>query len=108
MEPFDAVGAWRTRDGGTYGSPIDASGELLDGTTVDGPVALRKALLKNPDLFVTTVTEKLMTYGLGRGLTSSDMPQVRAIVRATRAGGHRFSSIVLGIVNSPSFLGRAG
>jgi mono/diheme cytochrome c family protein len=106
MEPFDAVGAWRTRDGGTYGSPIDASGELLDGTTVDGPVALRKALLKNPDLFVATVIEKLMTYGLGRGLTSSDMPQVRAIVRATKAGGHRFSSIVLGIVNSPSFLGR--
>ncbi|MBM3820221.1 MAG: DUF1592 domain-containing protein [Acidimicrobiia bacterium] len=106
MEPFDAVGAWRTRDGGTYGSPIDASGELLDGTTVDGPVALRKALLKNPDLFVATVTEKLMTYGLGRGLTSSDMPQVRAIVRATKAGGHRFSSMVLGIVNSPSFLGR--
>jgi mono/diheme cytochrome c family protein len=106
MEPFDAVGAWRTRDGGTYGSPIDASGELLDGTMVDGPVALRKALLKNPDLFVATVAEKLMTYGLGRGLTSSDMPQVRAIVRATKAGGHRFSSIVLGIVNSPSFLGR--
>ena len=84
MENFDAVGAWRTRDGGTLGSPIDASGELLDGTKVDGVVTLRQALLRQPDLFVGTVTEKLLTYALGRGLAVYDMPAVRD--RARRRG----------------------
>jgi mono/diheme cytochrome c family protein len=102
MENFDAVGAWRTRDGGTLGSPIDASGELLDGTKVDGVVTLRQALLRQPEIFVGTVTEKLFTYALGRGLSYSDMPTVRAIVRET-APDHRFSTIVLGIVNSTAF-----
>jgi hypothetical protein len=106
MEPFDAVGAWRTKDGGTHGTVIDASGVLLDGTKVDGPVALRKALLKHPEMFAGTVTEKLMTYGLGRGLAFYDMPQVRAIVRQAAATDYRFSSLILGIVNSPSFLMR--
>ena len=102
MENFDAVGAWRTRDGGTLGTPINASGELLDGTKVDGVVTLRQALLRQPEIFVATVTEKLMTYGLGRGLGYYDMPTVRAIVRET-APDYRFTSIVLGIVNSTPF-----
>jgi hypothetical protein len=103
LENFDAVGAWRTRDGGTLGSPINASGELLDGTKVDGVVTLRQALIRNPEIFVGTVTEKLMTYALGRGLAYYDMPTVRAIVRDTAPKGYRFSSIVLGIVNSTPF-----
>ncbi len=102
MENFDAVGAWRTRDGGTLGTPINASGELLDGTKVDGVVTLRQALVRQPEIFVATVTEKLMTYALGRGLAYYDMPTVRAIVRDT-APDHRFTSIVLGIVNSTPF-----
>ncbi|MEP7310852.1 MAG: DUF1592 domain-containing protein [Acidobacteriota bacterium] len=103
MENFDAVGAWRTRDGGTLGSPIDASGELLDGTKVNGVVTLRQALVRNPEIFVGTVTEKLLTYALGRGLGYYDMPTVRAIVRDAAAHDNRFSSIVLGIVNSMPF-----
>ena len=102
MENFDAVGAWRTRDGGTLGSPINASGELLDGTKVDGVVTLRQALVRKPENFVSTVTEKLMTYALGRGLAYYDMPAVRAIVRDT-APDYRFASIVQGIVNSVPF-----
>ena len=84
-------------------SPIDASGELSDGTKVDGVVSLRRALTKEPQLFVSTVVEKLMTYGLGRGVTAHDMPTVRAIVRQTAASDYKFSSIVIGIVRSPQF-----
>ncbi len=87
MENFDAVGAWRTRDGGTLGSPINASGELLDGTKVDGVVTLRQALLRQSDLFVGTVAEKLMIYALGRGLAYYDQPEVRRIVRESAATG---------------------
>ena len=86
MENFDAVGAWRMRDGDSVtgpGTPIDAQGELLDGTKINGVVTLRQALLRQPDLFVGTVTEKLMIYALGRGLQPYDMPSVRAIVRET-------------------------
>ena len=106
MENFDAVGAWRTRDGDSVtgpGTPIDAQGELLDGTKVNGVVTLRQALLRQPDLFVGTVTEKLMIYALGRGLQPYDMPSVRAIVRDTAQSNYRFSSIVMGIVNSTPF-----
>jgi hypothetical protein len=103
LENFDAVGAWRAREGGTGGTPIDASGALLDGTKVSGPVELRKALLKDPDIFVGTLTEKLLTYALGRGLAYFDMPVVRGIVRDTASRQHRFSSIILGIVNSTPF-----
>jgi len=102
LENFDAVGAWRVRDGGTLGTPIDASGELLDGTKVTGVVTLRQALIRQPEIFVGTVTEKLLTYALGRGLGYYDMPTVRAIVRNT-APDYRFTSIVLGIVNSMPF-----
>jgi mono/diheme cytochrome c family protein len=106
MENFDAVGAWRTRDGDSVtgpGTPIDAQGELLDGTKINGVVTLRQALLRQPDLFVGTVTEKLMIYALGRGLQPYDMPSVRAIVRETAPNNYRFSSIVMGIVNSTPF-----
>ena len=85
MENFDAVGRWRERDGGSLGVPIDASGELLDGTKVDGVVSLRRALLRQPELFVGTVVEKLMTYALGRGVAADDMPSVRAIIRDAAA-----------------------
>ena len=103
LENFDAVGAWRARDGGTRGTLVDASGQLVDGTKVDGVVALRAALMREPDIFVSTVTEKLLTYALGRGLTAADMPAVRAIVRDAQRDGYRFSSIVLGVVRSVPF-----
>jgi mono/diheme cytochrome c family protein len=106
LENFDAVGAWRLRDGDSVtgpGTPIDAQGELLDGTRVNGVVTLRQALLRQPDLFVGTVTEKLMIYALGRGLQPYDMPSVRAIVRDTAQDGYRFSSIVMGIIESTPF-----
>jgi hypothetical protein len=103
MENFDATGAWRNRDGGTLGNPIDASGELLDGTKVDGVVTLRQALLRQPDLFVGTVAEKLMIYGLGRGLSASDMPELRKIVRDSAAQNYRFTSLILGVVDSNAF-----
>lgn len=103
LENFDAVGAWRAREGGTWGSPIDASGQLMDGTEVDGPVALRQALLREPETFVRTLTEKLLTYALGRGLGAYDMPTVRAIVQESGRREYRFSSLVLGIAKSLPF-----
>src|SRR6185436_30785 len=106
MENFDAVGAYRTRDGdrvAKMGTPIDAAGQLLDGTKVDGIVSLRQALLRQPEIFVGTVTEKLMIYALGRGLQPYDMPSIRAIVKETAQSNYRFSSIVMGIINSTPF-----
>jgi len=107
LENFDAIGAWRTRDGGTRGTPVDASGQLVDGTKINGVVELRQALLREPQTFVRTTTEKLLTYALGRGLTPSDMPAVRSIVRDSERDMYRFSSIVLGIVRSVPFQMRA-
>jgi hypothetical protein len=100
LENFDAVGAWRTRESGI---PIDASGELTDGTKIDGVAALRDALIKRPDVLVGTMTEKLMTYGLGRTLEHQDMPAVRAIVRSAARDNYRFSAVVRGIVSSVPF-----
>jgi hypothetical protein len=71
LENFDGIGQWRTKEPGGL---IDPSGTLTDGTEVDGPVALRQALLRRPEMFVHTLTEKLMTYGLGRGVEAHDMP----------------------------------
>jgi mono/diheme cytochrome c family protein len=102
LENFDAIGGWRTNDR-FAGETIDPSGVLVDGTTVRGPVDLRNAIMRHPDRFVQTFVERLMTYGLGRSLDGHDMPAVRAIVRAAAADGYRFSSIVLGIVNSAPF-----
>jgi len=100
MENFDAVGAWRIRDAGT---PIDASGELADGTKIDGVMELRKALTKDPELFVGTFTERLLTYALGRGVDYRDMPAVRKIVRQAGGQNDRFSAIVMEIVRSTPF-----
>jgi len=102
LENFDAVGRWRDRDL-EAGTPIDASGVLADGTAVAGPVALRNAILARPNQFVQTLTEKLMTYGLGRSLEYTDMPTVRRIVRQAADDRYRFSALVLGIVESPQF-----
>jgi hypothetical protein len=100
LENFDAVGAWRTEDAGV---PIDASGELTDGTRIDGVVALRNTILARPDLFAGTMTEKLLIYALGRGLDHHDMPVLRGILRAAAAQDYRFSSLILGIVDSAPF-----
>jgi hypothetical protein len=100
LENFDTVGAWRTEDAGV---PIDASGELGDGTKVDGVVTLRQAMMRHPEVFVRTMTEKLMIYALGRGLDDRDMPVVRAVMRDGAAHEYRFSSLVLGIVRSMPF-----
>jgi len=100
LENFDVVGSWRTEDAG---SPIDASGQLVDGSRVDGIVTLRKALLAHPDVFVRTMTEKMLIYALGRGLDARDMPSVRAIMREASARDYRFSSLVLAVVHSTPF-----
>lgn len=99
LENFDAVGAWRTRDSGF---PVDPSGQLVDGTKVDGPSSLRAALLHYSDAYVTNFTGKLLTYALGRGLSASDMPTVRRIIRDA-GEDHRFGSIVLNIAKSAPF-----
>lgn len=101
LEYFDGVGKWRTTS--EAGTKIDASGVLADGSKVDDPVTLRQALLKHPEGFVRTFTEKLLTYALGRGVEYYDMPAVRAIVRDAAREDCRFSSIVLGIVKSTPF-----
>jgi hypothetical protein len=100
MENFDAIGRWRTEE---HGAPIDASARLVDGTEINGMVDLRNALLKYSDRFVQTTTEKLMTYALGRGVEYYDMPTVRAIARGAAKDDYRFSSIILGIVESDAF-----
>jgi mono/diheme cytochrome c family protein len=103
LENFDAIGAWRTRDGGTRGTPIDASGQLVDGTQINGVNELRTALVRDPNVFVQALTERLLTYALGRGLTAADMPAVRTIARDAQRDNYRFSSVVLGIVRSVPF-----
>jgi hypothetical protein len=100
LENFDAVGQWRDSDAG---NPIDASGVLVDGTKVDGPVALRKAIVSRPETFAGTMTEKMLTYALGRGLEYYDMPVVRGIVREMSANDYHFSALIMGIVKSAPF-----
>jgi len=99
LEGFDAVGAGRTRDGR---APIDAEGVFVDGTAVNGPAALRAAVLRRPENFVTVVTEKLLMYGLGRPIDHRDMPTVRAIVGAA-GPNYRLSALVAGVVRSIPF-----
>jgi len=101
LDNFNAVGAWRTVS--ESGDPIDASGVLSDGTKINGPASLREALLSRPNVFVGTLTEKLMTYALGRGLEYYDMPSVRAVVHRAEKNNYKFSSLILGIVNSVPF-----
>jgi hypothetical protein len=100
LENFDLVGAWRDRDGRT---PVDASGQLVDGTRINGPADLRQALLSRSDAFVTTATVRLLTYALGRPVHYDDMPVVRAIVRRGAQNDYHFSSLVLGVVESAPF-----
>jgi hypothetical protein len=100
LENYDAVGRWRDA---VDGKPIDASGGLPDGSNFTGASGLEEALLRHPDAFAATFTEKLLTYGLGRGVESYDAPAVRKIVRQAQAEDFRFSSFILGIVNSTPF-----
>ena len=101
LEHFDAIGRWRAAD--EYGAPVDAAGALADGTAVDGPAALRHAVLAHETSVVRTVTEKLLTYAVGRGMESFDQPAIRRIVHDAEAGGYRWSSIIKGIVESVPF-----
>jgi hypothetical protein len=100
LENFDALGAWRWNDSGF---PVDATGQLVDGTRVDGPASLRRALENHSEAFIRNFTEKLLTYALGRGLEYYDSPAVRAIDREAAKSGNRFSSFVLGVVRSTPF-----
>ena len=101
LENFDAIGKWRANGAG--GGPIDASGAFPDGTGFDGLAGLKAVLLSRHEQFVRTVTEKLATYALGRGLEHYDMPAVRRILREAAAGDYTWSSLVLGIVESTPF-----
>jgi hypothetical protein len=103
LENFDLVGRWRTQEGD---SPIDASGTLIDGTTINGPASLRAAILADPEQFVLAFTQRLMSFAVGRGIDYSDMPAVRAIVRSAQHENYRFSALLLGVIESPQFLQR--
>ena len=101
LENFDPVGRWRASD--ADGKAIDAAGVLADGAKVDGPAALRQVILSRPDAFVTTLTERILTYALGRGVEPADMPVVRGIVKGAAPTNYRLASIVTGIVKSAPF-----
>jgi mono/diheme cytochrome c family protein len=101
LENFDSVGKWR--DTGPDGAPLDVAGTLADGTQINGPAALREAIAGRPNAFVTVITEKMLTYALGRGLEPYDMPVVRRIVRKAAQNDYRLSSVVMGIVESAPF-----
>jgi hypothetical protein len=100
LENFDNTGKWRTMDGKTL---IDASSQMADGTKINGPDSLRRALLARSDVFVTVMAEKLLTYATGRAMRPEDMPAVRGIAGTMAQSGNRFSSMVLGVVRTPQF-----
>jgi hypothetical protein len=100
MENFDGVGAWRTVDAG---HPIDPTGVTNDGVLLDGIASLREFAVMNGDVFAQSVTEKLLTYAIGRGLEHEDMPLVRSITHEAADHDYRFSSLLLGVVRSPAF-----
>ena len=100
LENFDAIGGWRTTD---EGAKIDASAQLVDGTAIDGPASLRKAMLDRSEAFVTSMTEKLLMYGVGREIKYYDMPAVRAVLRDAAKNRYRFSDLAMGIVKSGPF-----
>ncbi len=102
LENFDTVGSYRSMDRFTR-TKIDTSGKLVDGTAVNGPADLRKALLQHPEQFAQTFTEKMMTYALGRGVEYYDMPSIRKIVKDSKRDNYKFSSIVMGIITAPAF-----
>jgi hypothetical protein len=101
LENFNSVGQWR--DVGPDGAPLDVAGTLADGSQINGPAALREAIAGRPNAFVTVITEKMLTYALGRGLEPSDMPVVRKIVKKAAQNDYRLSSVVMGIVESAPF-----
>jgi len=105
LENFDVIGGWRTMD--EAGKPVDASGTTASGAKIDGLKGLRSLLLAEPEQFPRTVTQKLMAYALGRRLEYYDEPAVRKIVRDAAAHQYRWSSLIVGIVESPAFLMRA-
>ena len=106
LENFDVTGAWRIRD---EGNPVDPVGVMYDGTELEGPDDLRAALLDISDVVLSTFTENMMAYALGRRVEYYDMPTIRAITRAAEADEYRISSFILGVVNSPAFrMARAG
>ncbi len=100
LENYDAIGRWRTVDEGVR---IDASAQLVDGSAIDGPASLRKAMLGRPNAFVGSMTEKLLMYGVGRELEYYDMPAVRTVMRDAAKNRYRFSDLVLGIVKNDAF-----
>jgi hypothetical protein len=100
LENYDALGRWRDLE---QGQTVDATGGLPDGSQFTGVAGLEQRLLERPELFVTTLTEKLLTFGLGRGYEHSDAPAVRAIVRNAAADDFRLSSLVVGLVQSTPF-----
>jgi hypothetical protein len=100
LENFNATGAWRSTDAG---APVDVSGAMPDGTPFDGVAGLRSALLSKSDVFVVTLTDKLLTYALGRGVEYYDGPALRTIARDAARNQNRFSSLILGIVRSVPF-----
>jgi hypothetical protein len=103
LENFDADAKWRTKQGGAGGVPIDVSVDLWDGTKVTGPSELRQRLLYYSPQFVRMVTEKMMTFGIGRGMEYYDMPVIRSIVRDAQKNNYRFSSLIMGIIKSAPF-----
>jgi hypothetical protein len=100
LENFDLVGRWRDQEDG---HPINANAQLTDGTMLAGPSDLRRALLSRSDAFVTSLTEQLVTYALGRELEYYDQPAVRGVVRAAAAEGHTLAALVQSIVASDTF-----
>ena len=100
LENYDAVGRWRDYD---LGQPVDSVGGFVGGGSVEGVSGLEAGILKRPEMFVTAMTEKLLTYALGRGIEISDGPAVREVVRRVARDEYRFSAVIWGIINSPVF-----
>jgi hypothetical protein len=100
LEPFDAIGEWRTQDAG---NPIDTHSQMYDGTPVDGPDGVRAFLLKHQDQYLRNVTQNLMTYALGRGVEYDDMPAVRGVLHAAAADNYRLKSLIKAVVLSENF-----
>jgi hypothetical protein len=100
LENFDAVGKWRLNDGGT---PVDTQADMYDGSKLDGPVSLRKAVLKHSDAFITNFAGNLLAYGVGRILDYHDMPAVRSVTQQAAKADNHFSAFVMGIVKSAPF-----
>jgi len=105
LENFDVTGRWRIKDND---APVDPTGVLYDGTPMNGPAGLRAALIKHQDVVLLSFTERLMTFALGRRLSATDMPAVRAIIRNAAMQDHRMSSFILGIVRSAAFQSTSG